>query len=210
MHHLCNNHRRRGESTLPASSTFITLHIWDRSKLFWCTYYLNSLDPTVTPTGNLRGIILATKVRASPYAPKFVASGCSEIGSMRQGPVFLIRRPEVFFMAAESDVFERIYRDYLRQLAAVDLRAAAEMLGGRPGGDVVVMPFFGSPYKISAAGISDPSGNRPSHSVIVLLSKYLWNAWRSPDGRFARICLRFPAGAPCDAATATPNLSECN
>ena len=76
-------------------------------------------------------------------------------------------------MAAESDVFERIFRDYLGQLAAVDLRAAAEMLGGRPDGNVVVMPFFGRPYKISAAGISDPSGNRPSHSVSVLLSKYL-------------------------------------
>jgi hypothetical protein len=76
-------------------------------------------------------------------------------------------------MVAESKAFERIYRDYLGQLAAVDLRAAAEMLGGRADGEAAVMPFFGRPYRISAAGISDPSGSRPSHSVSVLLSKYL-------------------------------------
>jgi hypothetical protein len=76
-------------------------------------------------------------------------------------------------MVAESKAFERIYRDYLGQLAAVDLRAAAETLGGRADGDTVVMPFFGRPYKVSTAGISDPSGNRPSHSVSVLLSRYL-------------------------------------
>ncbi len=76
-------------------------------------------------------------------------------------------------MVAKSKAFERIYQDYLAQLAAVDLRAAAEMLGGRADGEAVVMPFFGRPYQISDAGISDASGNRPSHSVSVLLSKYL-------------------------------------
>jgi hypothetical protein len=75
-------------------------------------------------------------------------------------------------MVAESKAFERIYLDYLAQLAAVDLRAAADMLGGRADGDAVVVPFFGRSYKVSAAGISDPSGSRPSHSVSVLLSKY--------------------------------------
>jgi hypothetical protein len=76
-------------------------------------------------------------------------------------------------MVAESKAFERIYQDYLVQLGTVDLRAAAEMLGGWADGKAVVIPFFGRPYKVSAAGISDPSGSRPSHSVSVLLSKYL-------------------------------------
>jgi hypothetical protein len=76
-------------------------------------------------------------------------------------------------MVAEPKAFERIYRDYLSQLATIDLCAAAEMLGGLADGDAAVIPFFGRPYRISAAGISDPSGNRPSHSVSVLLSKYL-------------------------------------
>jgi hypothetical protein len=76
-------------------------------------------------------------------------------------------------MVAESEAFERIYRDYLRQLAALDLSASSDILGGRADGNAVVMPFFGRPYRISAAGISDPSGSRPSHSVSVLLSKYL-------------------------------------
>jgi hypothetical protein len=76
-------------------------------------------------------------------------------------------------MVAESKAFEKIYRDYLAQLAAVDLRAAAEMLGGYPDGGAVNLPFFARPYKISADGILDPSGSRPSHSVSVLLSKYL-------------------------------------
>jgi len=84
-------------------------------------------------------------------------------------------------MAAESNAFESIYRDYLAQLAAIDWHAAAEMLGGRAAdGEVVVMPFFGRPYKVSAAGISDPSGSRPSHSVSVLLSKYLLMCPKNP------------------------------
>jgi hypothetical protein len=83
-------------------------------------------------------------------------------------------------MVAESEAFEMIYRDYLGQLAAVDLRAAAEMLGGRVDGDAVAMPFFGRPYTVSAAGISDPLGNRPSHSVSVLLSKYLLMCPKNP------------------------------
>jgi len=83
-------------------------------------------------------------------------------------------------MIAESKAFERIYRDYLAQLAAVDLRAAAEMLGGWADGEAVVMPFFERPYKVSAAGISDSSGSRPSHSVSVLLSKYLLMCPKNP------------------------------
>jgi hypothetical protein len=80
----------------------------------------------------------------------------------------------VSHMAQANPAFEKTYRDYLAQLAAVDLHAAAEMLGGySDGGKAVVMPFFGRPYTVSAAGISDPSGSRPSHSVGVLLSKYL-------------------------------------
>jgi hypothetical protein len=76
-------------------------------------------------------------------------------------------------MVAESKAFERIYRGYLAQLAAIDLSASSDILGGRADGNAVVMPFFGRPYRISATGISDSSGSRPSHSVSVLLSKYL-------------------------------------
>ena len=88
-------------------------------------------------------------------------------------------------MVAGSQAFERIYQDYLGQLAGVDLHAAAACLGGRADGEAVAMPFFGRPYRISAAGISDPAGSRPSHSVSVLLSKYL---------------LMCPENAPLDAA----------
>ena len=83
-------------------------------------------------------------------------------------------------MVAESKAFEKIYRDYLAQLAAIDLRAAAEMLGGYPDGGAVILPFFARHYKISADGILDPSGNRPSHSVSVLLSKCLLMCPKNP------------------------------
>ncbi len=72
-----------------------------------------------------------------------------------------------------ASVFEETYTNYLAQIAGLDFKKIAARLGGEMVGDEMVIPFFGIPHRISAAGISDPSGNRPNFSVCVILFKYL-------------------------------------
>jgi hypothetical protein len=57
--------------------------------------------------------------------------------------------------------------------ASVFFNKTAAQLGAEMVGDEMAIPFFGIPHRISAAGISDPSGNRPNFSVCVILFKYL-------------------------------------
>ena len=73
----------------------------------------------------------------------------------------------------KSTVFEETYTNYLAQIAGLDFKKIAARLDGEMVGDEMVIPFFGIPHRISAAGISDPSGNRPNFSVCVILFKYL-------------------------------------
>ena len=76
-------------------------------------------------------------------------------------------------MTEKSSVFEETYTNYLAQIAGLDFKKIAAQLGAKLIGDEMVTPFFGVPHRISAAGISDPSGNRPDFSVCVILFKYL-------------------------------------
>ena len=76
-------------------------------------------------------------------------------------------------MADKSSVFEETYTNYLAQIAGLDFKKTAAQLGAEMVGDEMITPFFGVPHRISAAGISDPSGNRPDFSVCVILFKYL-------------------------------------
>jgi len=73
----------------------------------------------------------------------------------------------------DASVFEQTYRDYLRQLHQVDLQKIAKRIGIEIEGGSILLPFFGQRYKISSAGIMDPSGQEPIHSVKVILCQYL-------------------------------------
>ncbi len=72
-----------------------------------------------------------------------------------------------------SPAFERIYKDYLRQVANLDIGSLKDKLGVEVKGDDIMIPFFGKPHRISSTGIMGPDGKRPSHSVSVVLCKYL-------------------------------------
>ena len=76
-------------------------------------------------------------------------------------------------MTEKSTVFEETYTNYLAQIAGLDFKKIAEHLGAEMIGDELIISFFGEPLRISAAGISDSSGNRPNFSVCVILFKYL-------------------------------------
>ena len=76
-------------------------------------------------------------------------------------------------MVDNREVFERIYRDYLVEVSALDLNRIKERLGVELDGETAIIPFYGAPYRVSPAGIVDDQGRRPNHAVSVILCKYL-------------------------------------
>ena len=74
---------------------------------------------------------------------------------------------------ARAAVFDEIYADYLAQVAALDLTPIAERLGLERDGDALVIPFYGSRFRVSGTAVADEQGFRPSHAVSVILCKYL-------------------------------------
>jgi len=76
-------------------------------------------------------------------------------------------------MAAKPSVFENTYDEYIAQIARVDFRSLEEKLRVRTEGAGVIIPLFGTSYKVSKRGIVDPSGKKPSFDICVILCKYL-------------------------------------
>ena len=76
-------------------------------------------------------------------------------------------------MSTKAPVFEKIYRDYLKQVNRIDLEPRLERLGVYMDENEVVIPFYGALYRISASGIRDPFDRQPAHAVSVLLFRYL-------------------------------------
>ena len=76
-------------------------------------------------------------------------------------------------MTEKSLVFEETYNNYLAQVAELDFNKIADQLGAEVVGDELIIPFFGNPHRISAEGITDPTGSRPTFSVCVVLFKYM-------------------------------------
>ncbi len=77
-------------------------------------------------------------------------------------------------MTQLAPVFEKTYRDYLEQVGRIDLKKRAPRLGIEvTGNGVARIPFFGTLYRVSAGGVADPSGKKPTHAVCVALCRYL-------------------------------------
>ena len=73
----------------------------------------------------------------------------------------------------KSSVFDETYNNYLAQIAELDFKKIADQLGAEKAGGELIIPLFGKSHRISPAGITEPSGNRPNFSVSVILFKYL-------------------------------------
>ncbi len=80
-------------------------------------------------------------------------------------------------MSLVSPVFEQHYRDYLLQLASLEIETIGPDLGGRmintPQGPVVCLPYFNTVYNISSQGITDPFGEKPGYDTCIVLCRYL-------------------------------------
>jgi hypothetical protein len=73
----------------------------------------------------------------------------------------------------KAPIFEKIYRDYLAQVAAMDLAGTEKLLGIRIENEGVVVPVFKSEFRVTPEGIMDAAGKQPLHAVSVLLCRYM-------------------------------------
>ena len=80
---------------------------------------------------------------------------------------------ERVIMAGRSPAFESTYKEYLEQVAEIDVRSIKETLGVRVEGNATIIPLFGKSIRVSSRGIIDQSGQRPSFDICIILCKYL-------------------------------------
>ncbi|BBO74581.1 hypothetical protein DSCW_19980 [Desulfosarcina widdelii] len=73
----------------------------------------------------------------------------------------------------QAPVFDKIYKNYLTEVSAIDLSLAGKRLGIEIDGDTAIIPFYGIPHRVSSKGVLDAEGRRPIHAVSVILCKYL-------------------------------------
>jgi hypothetical protein len=73
----------------------------------------------------------------------------------------------------KADVFEVTYRRYLEQIAGIDLIARADTLGAGVSDDALLIPFYGSPHRVSKAGVLNAAGQKATFAVRVLLCCYV-------------------------------------
>lgn len=73
----------------------------------------------------------------------------------------------------KATVFEDTYRDYLAQIAGIDLFPRAERLGAKALENALSIPFYGKPHRISKAGVFNPSGKRANFAISVVLCRYI-------------------------------------
>ncbi len=79
----------------------------------------------------------------------------------------------------KAEVFEQTYRQYIKQIAEIDLAARAQILGAREKEEALEIPFYGKPHLVSRSGVFRPSGERASFAICVLLCCYVLQC---PDG----------------------------
>jgi hypothetical protein len=73
----------------------------------------------------------------------------------------------------KAPIFDKIYAQYISDVSAIDLDRVQDRLEIGRDGDSAIIPFYGTPYRVSGQGVVDPSGQRSSHAVSVILCKYL-------------------------------------
>jgi len=83
-------------------------------------------------------------------------------------------------MQEENTVFERTYQHYISQIRNLPLASAAERIGAVRIDGGLRIPLFGQSFEVSAAGITDTDGRRPSYDVCVILSKRLLLSLQTP------------------------------
>jgi hypothetical protein len=76
-------------------------------------------------------------------------------------------------MTTKDSVFEKTYKDYIAQVAEIDLESIRQKLGLQVEGNEIIIPLFGKPHKVSKNGITNLYGKQPSLDICVICCRYL-------------------------------------
>ncbi|QTA81652.1 DUF3786 [Desulfonema limicola] len=76
-------------------------------------------------------------------------------------------------MTKKAGVFEKTYKDYIKQLSEIDYLSKADMLGAEISGRDLIIPFYKNKYRVSDSGITDLQGEIANFSISVVLCKYI-------------------------------------
>lgn len=83
-------------------------------------------------------------------------------------------------MSGKAPIFEETVRNYLAQVAQIDLAGIAETLGITVEQGEAMIPFLGKTYRVSSSGVFDDSGLEPIHALRILFCRYLLLAPPAP------------------------------
>ena len=72
-----------------------------------------------------------------------------------------------------NEIFDKTYQNYLKQLEGIDLSERGSRLGLEATGGELLVPLFGTPYRVSSSGIISKKGLRAGFSESVVLFKYI-------------------------------------
>lgn len=75
-------------------------------------------------------------------------------------------------MTKQAAVFKETYTKYLQDLAGIDFREKAVMLGAENTGDGLIIPFFNHQFLVSKDGVRG-FDEKPSFALKVMLLKYI-------------------------------------
>jgi len=76
-------------------------------------------------------------------------------------------------MSKNTSIFEKTYENYLKQIAAIDLKNVTETLGAQFEKNSLIISLYGKAFRISQNGIMNLSGIRPSLDICVILCQYI-------------------------------------
>lgn len=72
-----------------------------------------------------------------------------------------------------APIFEKTYKDYLKQVGRLDLYTCRQTLGFDMEADTALIPMFDRRYHVSGDEICDSAGRRADWPIAVVLCKYL-------------------------------------
>jgi hypothetical protein len=76
-------------------------------------------------------------------------------------------------MSGKAPIFEETVRNYLAQVAQIDLSEISETLGITIEEGAALISFLGKTYRVSSSGVFDDSGLEPIHAIRIVLCRYL-------------------------------------
>lgn len=87
-------------------------------------------------------------------------------------------------MVQSNPIFKKNYVDYLKKLDTIDFSLLSSILDIKVNAELrtAQIPFFQADYQVSASGVVDHNGKRPSYDTCVILLKYLLMCPRQVPG----------------------------